>query len=85
MNSISTFTGKLLFFIRSMEKDGLITKKEQGRLKGIFPFNSDLLFDKPQSIMGAYEEYLNDGTELTLRTHLIKIVKKESIFSFISE
>lgn len=78
MNSISTFTGKLLFFIRSMEKDGLITKKEQGRLKGTPLLNLDLLFDKPQSIMAAYEEYLNDGTELTLRTHLILIAKKES-------
>lgn len=54
MNSISTFTGKLLFFIRSMEKDGLITKKEQGRLKGTILFYLDLLFDKPQSIIAAY-------------------------------
>jgi hypothetical protein len=78
MDSISTFTGKLLFFIRSMEKDGLITKKEQGRLKGISLFNLDLLFDKPHVIMAPYEEYLNDGTQLTLRAQLIKIVKKES-------
>jgi hypothetical protein len=34
MDSISTFTGKLLFFIRGMEKDALITKKDKGLLKG---------------------------------------------------
>jgi len=34
MDSISTFTGKLLFIIRSMEKDCLITIKEKGNLKG---------------------------------------------------
>lgn len=54
MDSISTFTGKLLFFIRSMEKDGLITKKEKGILKGNRIFNLDSLFEKPQPFKSAY-------------------------------
>lgn len=28
--------------------------------------------------MSAYEDYLNDGTELTLKSELLQIVKKES-------
>jgi len=54
MDSISTFTGKFLFIIRGMEKDGLVTQKDKGNLKGKISHYLDLLFDRPQSLVSAY-------------------------------
>jgi hypothetical protein len=44
MDSISTVTGKLLFLIRSMQKEGLLTQKEKGLLKGNLFFKFRLTF-----------------------------------------
>lgn len=56
----------------------LFLKRKKETSKVTFILYLDLLFDKPHLLMSPYEDYLNDGTELTLKSDLVKILKKET-------
>jgi hypothetical protein len=76
MENIKTIQGKFLYLARQMHEDNSINKKEQGLFKGIFYLNKDLIFAESPSLSRAYDQYVSKGTELTLRSDLLQIIRK---------
>ena len=70
--------GKLLYFARHLYRTKEITQRELANLKGT-PFSDlDLIFSDNEELMLAYQDYLNEGTELTLKSSLIHLIHRES-------
>jgi len=62
MEGMSTFIGKMLYFVAQMYQQKQISQKERGILKGMFYHDLDLIIGNSKYILNAYEQYLNEGT-----------------------
>lgn len=62
MEGMSTFIGKMLYFVAQMYQQKQISQKERGVLKGMFYDDLDLIIGNSKYILNAYEQYLNEGT-----------------------
>ena len=61
-----------------MYKDNEIDSRGKIILKGIQKYYLDMVIINSPSITDAYDQYMKDGTELTLRTTLFRLQKMES-------
>lgn len=82
MDEISTIPGKLLLVVYQMNKENEIDNRGKQILKGInFKYEEMIISNNP-SILDSYENYIKDGTELTLRSALFRLQAAESKNSF---
>lgn len=53
-------------------------RQGEGLPQGYFPPELDLILSSHKDIYAVYERYLNDGTELTLASDLLHLLRTES-------
>lgn len=76
MENIVSVSGKLLYFARHLANTKQINGIQLAALKGNRFGNSDMIIDNNDDVLAAYQEYITSGTELTLSSALIRLLRQ---------
>lgn len=67
--------GKLLILAFELHRQNKITSSEKSQFKGTPPHMPDMIMDDSEELIQIYENYLREGTELTLSSELIHLLR----------
>lgn len=67
--------GKLFILAFELHQQNKISSSEKSQFKGTSPHIPDMIIDDSEELIQIYENYLREGTELTLSSSLIHLLR----------